>query len=127
MFYLPLVVLVIRVIFTIWTLTSNPLGLRLPYIQLIPLGVMIASCFGHFKLYRDAVPVVTLIVPTLLHAIAIFIFMKTIMIVPFLPVFIPDALYIIVKSVKANLFPFYLEGEGDEDLSGLLSSDSEAG
>lgn len=127
MYYLPGVVLVIRLVFTAWTFYSNPLGLRLPYFQLIPLGVMIGSCFGHFKLYRDSVPVVTLIVPTLLHAVLIFIFMKTVMIIPFLPVFIPDVLYLVVKSIKASMFPFYMEGEDEEDYSDLLDSEASAG
>lgn len=123
MYYLPGIVLIIRIIFTVWTLYSNPLGLRFPYAQLIPLGAMMCSCFGHFKLYRDTVPVVTLIVPTLLQGVLIAVFTKTIMIVPFLPVFIPDILYLIVKSVKASLFPFYMEGEDDDDLSEILNSD----
>lgn len=127
MYYLPGIVLIIRVIFTAWTFYNNPLGLRFPYAQLIPLGVMVGSCFGHFKLYRDAVPVVSLLVPTLLQAVLIAVFTKTIMIVPFLPVFIPDILYLVVKSIKASLFPFYTEGEDDEDYSELLGSEATAG
>ncbi len=127
MFYLPGVVCLLRLIFTLWTFVYNPLGLRLPYLQLIPLGVIGASCFGHFKLYRDSVPIVTLLVPTLLHAIIIFVFMKTLQIVPFLPMFIPDIGYMVLKSIKASMFPYYLEGEDDEDFSDLLMSDNKVG
>lgn len=126
MFYLPGIVFLIRAVFTVWTLGWNPLGLRLPYIQLIPLAVMGASCFGHFKLYRDAVPVISLIVPTLLHAVMVFVFTKTVMVVPLLPVFAPDVVYLIVKSVKANMFPFYIEGE-DDDFPELNLSNEKAG
>ena len=115
-FYLPGVVALIRVGFTLWILIQNPMGLRFPYAILIPMFVMLGSCFGHFKLYRDAVPVISLVVPTLLHAIVIFVFLREIMILPFLPVFVPDILYLIVKAVKANLFPFYMEGEDDDEL-----------
>ena len=127
MYYLPGIVFLIRLFFTAWTFYSNPLGLRLPYFQLIPLGVLVGSCFGHFKLYRDAVPVVSLLVPTLLQAVLVAVFTRTIMIIPFLPVFIPDILYLVVKSIKASMFPFYTEGEDDEDFSELLNSDASAG
>lgn len=115
-YYLPGVVVLIRVAFTVWILGWNPMGLRFPFLQLIPLGALLGSCFGHFKLYRDAVPVISLIVPTLVHAIIIFVFLREIMILPFLPVFVPDMLYLVVKAVKANLYPFYLEGEDDDEL-----------
>lgn len=92
------------------------MGLRLPYLQVIPVIVLISSCFGHFKLYRDAVPVISLLVPTILHAIIIFVFIREVMVLPFLPVFIPDILYLIAKAVKANLFPFYLEGDDGDEL-----------
>lgn len=118
-YYLPGVVVLIRVFFTAWILIKNPMGLRLPFFQLIPLGVMLGSCFGHFKLYRDAVPVISLMVPTLLHAILIFVFLREVMILPFLPVFVPDILYLVVKAVKANLFPFYMEGDDEDELTDI--------
>lgn len=126
-YYLPGVVVLIRVIFTVWVLVGNPMGLRFPYVQLIPLGVMLGSCFGHFKLYRDAVPVVSLLVPTLLHGVIIFVFLREIMILPFLPVFVPDILYLVVKAVKANLFPFYMEGEDDDELRDIEDIINDAG
>ena len=126
-FYLPGIVVLIRLAFTIWVLWKNPMGLRLPYIQLIPLFVMMGSCFGHFKLYRDAVPVISLIVPTLLHAILIFVFLREVMILQFLPVFVPDLLYLVVKAVKANLFPFYMEGEDDDELLDMEDIINDAG
>lgn len=114
-YYLPGVVVLIRLVFTLWILIGNPMGLRFPVLQLIPLGVLLGSCFGHFKMYRDAVPVVSLVGPTLLHAVLIFVFLRKVMILPFLPVFVPDIIYLIVKAVKANLYPFYLEGEDDNE------------
>lgn len=126
-YYLPGVVVIIRVVFTLWVLISNPMGLRLPYFQLIPLGVMLCSCFGHFKLYRDSVPIISLVVPTLLQGVLIFVFFRQVMVVEFLPVFIPDILYLIVKAVKANLFPFYMEGEEDDELEELLQPENDVG
>lgn len=114
-YFLPGVVVLIRLGFTLWILIQNPMGLRLPYIQLFPLFVLLGSCFGHFKLYRDAVPVISLMVPTIVHAILIFVFTREIMIIQFLPVFIPDVLYLTVKAIKANLYPFYLEGEDADE------------
>lgn len=113
-YYLPGIVVLIRIFFTAWTFYSNPLGLRLLFIQVVPLCVLLGSCFGHFKLYRDGVPVISLMTPNILHFILIIVFYKKVMIVPFLPIVIPDILYLVVKSVKANLFPFYVEGEDDD-------------
>lgn len=126
-YYLPGIIVLIRVVFSVWILVQNPMGLRLRFIQLFPLGVLLGSCFGHFKLYRDAVPVISLVVPTLLHAVLIFVFTREIMIVQFLPVFVPDVLYLVVKALKANMFPFYLEGEDDDEFEDIDDIVEEAG
>lgn len=126
-YYLPGVVVLARLLFTLWILIWNPMKMPLPYIQLLPMGVLIGSCFGHFKLYRDAVPVISLMAPTILHIVIIFVFMRVLVIVPFLPVLVLDVLYLVVKAVKANLFPFYLEGDDDDEYLELNDMESEAG
>lgn len=126
-YYLPGVVVLARLLFTLWILIWNPMKMPLPYIQLIPVGVLVVSCFGHFKLYRDAVPVISLMAPTILHIVIIFVFMRVLVIVPFLPVLVLDVLYLVVKAVKANLFPFYLEGDDDDEYLELNDMEDEAG
>ncbi len=126
-YYLPGVVVLIRLVFTVWVLFKNPMGLRFPFIQLIPMGVLLGSCFGHFKLYRDAVPVISLLLPTIAHAIIIFVFTREVMLLQFLPVFVPDVLYLVVKAVKANLYPFYMEGEDEDEFAEIDDIVDEAG
>ncbi len=121
-FYIPGVIVLIRLGFTIWVLASNPLGLKLAFIQLVPMGVLLASCFGHFKLYRDGVPVISLMAPTIVHFILILVFYKTTQLVPFLPTFVPDIVYLVAKSIKANLFPFYVEGEDKNEFLDLTGN-----
>lgn len=126
-YYLPGIVALARVLFTLWILIWNPMKMPLPFIQLIPAGALIGSCFGHFKLYRDAVPVISLMASTFLHIIIIFVFMRVLVILPFLPVLILDVLYLVIKAVKANLFPFYLEGDEDDEYLELDDISEEAG
>lgn len=114
-YYLPAFFAILRVLVTLWFLVSNPMNLPLRFIQLFHIGVYIVSNFNYYKLYNDGVPVLSLIAPTLVHAILIFIFRKLVIIKPFLVLGALDIVFLVCKSVKANLYPFYVEGEFDED------------
>lgn len=114
-YIMPGIIAVLRVGFTVWMLVSNPMELKLPYIQIIPMCLMLWSCFAHFKLYSDSVPVISLIAPDMVHFILILVFKREVMILPLLPLVIPDVLYLVAKGVKANFFPFYFEGDSDDE------------
>ena len=114
-YFLPATFAVIRILLTVWFLVYNPLGLPLRFIQLILMGVYAGSLFSFYRLYRDGVPVLSLIAPTLVHAILIFIFKKEIVIVPFAVLFVVDIAFLASKGVKANLYPFDIEGDSDDE------------
>lgn len=103
-----------RVILTFWFLFANPFNLPLRHMQLIVLVVYAVVCFSYYKLYSDGVPVISLITPTLLHAVIVFVFMRVIAVVPFLVLLVFDAVFLVAKSVKASLYPFDIEGDEDD-------------
>lgn len=113
-YYLPGVFALIRVCVTIWFLVSNPLNLPLRFIQVFAIVVYAVFSFTYFKLYSDGVPVISLIAPSLVHAVVIFAFQRVVVVAPFVVLLLLDIAYLIVKSVKANLFPFDIDGD-DED------------
>lgn len=114
-YYLPGFFAVVRVAVTFWFLFYNPMGLPLRFIQVIIIGVYATFSFAYFKLYSDGVPVISVIAPTLVHAILIFVFQRTVVIAPFVVLLLLDIAYLVVKSVKANLFPFDIDGMDDVD------------
>lgn len=116
-YYAPGVITAVRVFVTLWFLVSNPLGMPLRFLQLIPVGVLLAFCFTYFKLYSDGVPVISLIAPTLVHFVLVYVFERVIVVLPFAVLLLLDILYLIVKSVKANMFPF--DFDNDDDPEGL--------
>lgn len=126
-YWAPGIIGLARIVVTFWFLIRNPLGMPLRFIQLIPMIAVIVAVFMHFKLYQDGVPVITVIAPTLIHAVVVYIFQRKIVPIPFLVILAIDIAFLSVKGVKANMFPFYIEGDDDDDLSGVeeLLSDME--
>lgn len=114
-YLLPAFIAIIRVGITLWFLISNPLDLPLRFFQLIHLGIYAVSMFSFYRLYRDGVPILSLVAPTLVHAIVIFIFKKMIVIVPFAVLFTLDVVFLASKGIKANLYPFDIEGDSDDE------------
>lgn len=108
-FYVPGVLMALRVILTLWVLIINPLGMPMRFFQLIPLGAILVSAFTYFKLYRDSVPVISLILPSIIHFIMIYAFKRVLVIWPFgilLPV---DIIFLVVKSLKSSMYPFDMD------------------
>lgn len=116
-YYMPGVFAAFRVAITLWFLISNPMDLPLRFMELIPLTFYIVYSFTYFRLYSDGVPVISIVAPVLLHAALIFAFKRVLVIAPFSVLLLLDVAYLIVKSVKANLYPFDIEGDDDDDLS----------
>lgn len=116
-YYAPGVAAVLRILVTIWFLTSNPLGMPLRFLQLIPIIVLLIFSFTYFKLYSDGVPVISLIAPTLVHFVLVYVFERIIAVLPFAVLLLLDIFYLIAKSLKAAMFPF--DFDEDEDPEGL--------
>lgn len=116
MFLLPAIVGFIRLGISMWFLIVNPLGMPLRFIQVVPMIALIVALFSYLKLYSDGVPVITVIAPTILHMVIIYIFKKQIVIIPFTVLVLIDALFLILKGVKANLFPFDIDGDDEDDI-----------
>lgn len=114
-YWLPIGLAMLRVVVTMWFLIQNPLGLPLRFLQVIPMLSILIALFMYRKLFSDGVPVITVIAPTLLHAVLIYVFQKKIVLIPFIVLVLLDGIFLVAKGVKANMFPFDIEGEEEED------------
>lgn len=114
-YHLPGVIGIIRVLLTLYVFIFNGFGMPLRFFQLIPLIALAVALFMYYKMYSDGVPVITLITPTLLHAVVTYIFRRVLVIIPFLSVLVIDIAFIVCKSLKANLYPFDIEGADISD------------
>lgn len=114
-YYAPGIVAGLRVLITLWFLFWNPYGMELVGLQVIPLIILIVFTFLHFKMYRDSVPVISLLLPTLIQGVLVFVFKRTITLLPFVIVLALDAFYLVCKGLKATFFPFVLDGEDTTD------------
>ena len=114
-FYLPVILGITRVAFTLVIAFVNPFGMAFRLLQIIPAAVIVGSLFMYLKLFSDNVPVVSLLVPSIAHFLLIVAFKREVEIVPFLlPLFL-DMLFIVGKTFKASAFPFEFEGDEQED------------
>lgn len=111
MFWAPLVVALFRVLITIVILVWNPQEMSLRFMQIIPLLVLVVFSFMYFKLYHDGDPVISLLLPTILHFILILIFKRQVEIIPFIAPLTVDIVYLVVKGIKGTMFPFEFEGD----------------
>ena len=121
MFWLPLVVTLVRVIATVVILVWNPFRMPMRLLQVVPMCVLLVYAFAYYKLYNDNDPVILLIVPTILHFLFAWVLKKKLFIVPFILPFALDIIYLVVKGVKGGMFPF--EFEGDENVDALDAFD----
>lgn len=115
-YWLPVVVLVLRFLLTVVYFVSNPLQLPFRFVQIIPLIVLSIYGFMYLKLYMDNDPIALLIIPTVLHFLLIYLLRKTIVVMPFVPILIIDICFLTVKGLKAVSFPFEIEGEEEDDI-----------
>lgn len=109
-FYAPVVIAGFRAFLTILILGFNPQGMPVRYLQIIPMITLACSCFAYMKLFSDGDPVVSLILPTLVHMLIAYLVKGKLVIVPFLIPLIFDAAYLVVKGYKASAYPFEIEG-----------------
>jgi len=69
----------------------------------------------YYKLYSDGDPIITVMLPSIIHFVIILILKKQVEIIQFLPLVLLDILFLIVKGVKGSMFPFVFEGEDEID------------
>ena len=103
----------IRILLTLVVFAFNPLGLPLCFMQTFPMLVIMVTLFAYGKLFSDMVPVITLLLPTIVHFAVIVLFMDKIVIAAFLPFILTDVAFLVTKGIKASYFPFAIEGEKD--------------
>lgn len=123
-FRAPKVVAWLRIIATFVVLIWNPFSLRFRYFQLIPFLVLVVNFILYCKLFSDAVPVITLFLPTIMHFAMLAVMYNTMNFVPFIPLFTLDVLYVVAKTVKASFFPFEVEGEDEENLDDIYENEA---
>lgn len=114
-YWLPGIIGGIRLLLTALVLVWNPQGMPLRFFQIIPVVALVVALFSYFKLYSDGVPVITLLAPTILHIILVYLFRRAIVIIPFIAVFAIDIVFLVCKSVKVSLYPFDIEGKSPDD------------
>lgn len=114
-YWLPGIIGGTRLLLTALVLVWNPQGMPLRFFQIFPVVALVVALFSYFKLYSDGVPVITLLAPTILHIILVYLFRRAIVIIPFIAVFAIDIVFLVCKSVKASLYPFDIEGESPDD------------
>lgn len=122
-YYAPGIIGLLRILLTIYYFIKNPLGMPLRYFQLIPCIAIGVALFSYYKLFTDGVPIITVIAPTMVHQVLIYIFSKRFVILPFIPIVLLDIIFLSVKGLKASMFPFDIDG--DEDDMDRLFSDLE--
>lgn len=118
---LPIIIALIRVVFTILTLVWNPLYMRFRFFQLIPLLVLLANIFRYVKLYSDSDPIAILLIPTILHFIVVLAIKRELSIIPFIPILVVDIIYLVAKGFKASLYPFEIDDGVDLEEEALLA------
>lgn len=124
MFYAPLIAGAFRVLVTVVILIWNPQNMSFRFFQVLPMLVVLVYSFMYFKLYNDGDPVITLMLPTIVHFLAILLFKRQLEIIPFIIPVLFDIVYLTVKGVKGSMFPFEFEGDDElDDLSGFEESE----
>lgn len=121
MFWAPLVVALFRIVITVIIIVWNPQDMSFRYVQIIPALVLLVFSFMYFKLYHDGDPVISLLLPTILHFILILIFKRKVEIIPFIAPLAVDIVYLVVKGIKGSMFPFEFEGDDVVDALAAFS------
>lgn len=125
MYYMPAVVGSLRCVITLVILIWNPQHMSFRLLQVFPLLVLLFTLFSYMKLYSDGDPVVSLLLPTIVQFLAILLFKRTLEIVPFIVPLLLDVIFLVVKGIKAEAFPFEIEGdeENEDDFHDLESEE----
>lgn len=115
MYYMPVVIGCLRCVITLVILIWNPQQMSLRFLQVLPLLVLMFTLFSYLKLYSDGDPVVSLLLPSIAQFLIILVFKRTLEIVPFVVPLLLDAMFLVAKGIKAEAFPFEVEGEEEHE------------
>lgn len=115
-YYMPGVAALMRIGFTVWFIGWQPIPMPLPYVQVATIVVYLVLQFSYFRLYRDSVPVISVLVPTILHFVLILVFTRRVVLAPFFLLLVLDILFLSARGIKASMYPFYIEEDDEEEL-----------
>lgn len=115
-YYMPGVAALIRIGFTVWFIGWQPIPMPLPYTQVLTIVIYLILQFTYFRLYRDSVPVISVLVPTILHSLLIFVFLRQVVIAPFVLLVLLDVMFLSSRGIKSSMYPFYIEEDDEEQL-----------
>lgn len=101
----------VNVIIRFLIIVINPMQVPLIMIQLITELAYLVHLVTYFKFYKDSIPILTIIVPTLLHGVFSFLFKKTVPWVTLLGFLVLDCFYIVLVAYKASYYPFVYDGD----------------
>lgn len=122
-FLAPGVIALIRLVVTLYICIWRPSFLPLHWFQLIPLLAIGVHCFMYFKLFRDGVPVISVLLPTMLHFVIVLFVVHIMAIAPFVLLMAIDILFLIACGIKSSMFPYSIdEDDEDEELERMLES-----
>lgn len=113
-YMLPAVAAIFRLIITLMMFALASDGFTLKYFQVIPLLVIAASCFRQYRLYRDGVPVISLLTPTIVQCILSAAFFKMVPVLQLVFIVLSDLCFLVAKAYKPTQVPFAIEGAEEE-------------
>ena len=122
---LPTICGIFRIMLTVICLFFNPFQMQFIAMQVIPLVILLSSLFSYLLLYRDTVPVITLLLPSIVQFILVLIFTRKVQILPYIVFCGLDFIYILIKSLKASLYPFEIENSSAQPDLDVFESDKE--
>lgn len=114
-YLLPAIVGFIRLVVTVMLIAVGAQVIPLRWIQILPLIVVGCSLFRMYRLYVDGIPVISMLVPSIIHGILCAVFFKR---VPWVQLGILvgiDVLFLFAKGFKPTQIPFQIEGQEEED------------
>ena len=104
---------VVNMIIRFLIIIINPMSVPLITVQLITVVAYLVHLVTYFKFYKDSVPILTIMVPTLLHGVLSLLFTKTVPWFTLLGFLILDCFYIAIVAYKASYYPFVYDGDDD--------------
>ena len=104
-----------RVAMTILLIFWNFLHIPLVGMQLLSVCTYCVSIF-QYRMFKNDVPVISIILPLILHWALAGVLNKQVVIVGMIPLMVLDLLYLGVLMLKASKFPFVIDGEEDEEM-----------
>lgn len=107
--YFTFILGLINILLLLYFIFFNPFDVKLVWILVLPIAVFIYDLFSYYKLYKDNVPVITLVIPYILHIGLTYLFYKQISWKCFLILICSSIVYMLYKIFKVSLYPLQKE------------------